>query len=75
MADASGMKLTPYERFLMDLREDVPVITAHGYWDRNHKFYEEIDQPSPYLEQLRLYEYTAYNNLIDSKNRVENFFD
>ncbi|MBR1693511.1 MAG: LTA synthase family protein [Lachnospiraceae bacterium] len=75
MAESAGMKLTPYERFLLDLRRDVPVITAHGYWDKNHTFYEEIDEDSPYKELLDLYEYSEYNNLMDTKNRIENFFD
>lgn len=75
MADAAGMKLTPYQRYLMELRDQVPVITAHGYWDKDHHFYEDADADSPYKDALDLYEYTQYNNLADTKNRVENFFD
>ncbi|MBO6015319.1 MAG: LTA synthase family protein [Lachnospiraceae bacterium] len=75
LADATGMKLTPYQRYLMDLYEKVPVITNHGYWDKDHKFYEDVDAQSPYKEILEQYEYTQYNNLSDTGNRVENFFD
>lgn len=75
MADAAGMKLTPYQRYLMELRSDIPVITAHGYWDKDHNFYEDTDAASPYKEELDLYEYTQYNNLSDGKNRIQNFFD
>lgn len=69
------MKLSPYNRFLMDLYEEVPVFTVNGYRDKNGKFYEKVDEQSPYKDMLDLYEYTQYNNLMDSKNRVENFFD
>lgn len=75
MMDAAGMKLSPYNRFLMDLYEEVPVFTVNGYRDKNGKFYEKVDEQSPYKDMLDLYEYTQYNNLMDSKNRVENFFD
>ncbi len=73
MADSTGMKLYPYQRYLMELREEIPIITANGYWDKDHNFYE-TDSDSPYQDILDIYEYTQYNNLADGKHRIKNFF-
>ena len=73
--DAADMKLPAYNRYLLDLMEEVPVITVNGCWDKNHEFYGDINEESPYKEKLDLYQYTQYNNLIDTQNRIENFFD
>lgn len=75
MMEAAGMKLTPYNRFVRDLRQEIPVFTAHGYIDKEQKYYDEVNEESPYKDLLDLYEFMQYNNLMDSKNRVENFFD
>ena len=69
------MKLPPYNRFLLDMMEEVPVLTVNGYRDKNNVFYGEINEESPYKDMLDLYQQTQYNNLIDSNNRIENFFD
>ena len=73
MTDSTGMKLYPYQRYLMELREEIPIITANGYWDKDHNFYE-TDSDSPYQDILDIYEYTQYNNLADGKHRIKNFF-
>ena len=75
MMDGADMKLKPYNRFLLELMEEVPIFTVNGYWDKNHEFYGEVNEESPYKEMLDLYEYTQYNNLVDTNNRIENFFD
>lgn len=75
MMDGADMKLPPYNRFLLDMMEEVPVLTVNGYWDKNHVFYGEVNDKSPYKEMLNMYQQTQYNNLIDSNHRIENFFD
>ena len=73
--DATDIELPAYNRFVLDLMEEVPVLTVNGYWDKNQEFYGEINEESPYKEKLDMYQYMQYNNLIDTQKRIENFFD
>lgn len=75
MMDGTDMKLPPYNRFLLDMMEQVPVLTVNGYWDKDQVFYGELNEESPYKEMLDLYQQTQYNNLIDADHRIQNFFD
>lgn len=75
MMDAADIKLPAYNRFILELMEEVPVVTTNGYWGKNRQFYADVDEESPYKEILNLYEWTQYNNLMDANNRIENFFD
>ena len=33
--EAAGMPLTGYQKFLLELKEDIPVINAFGYYGRD----------------------------------------
>ncbi len=74
MLEACHIEAPPYFRFLNEVRKEVPVITVNGFWGNDGKFYS-TQEDSPYDEILQKYRLLQYNNLIDTKNRVENFFD
>lgn len=69
MLQAAGMRMTGYDKYLLKLREEVPVITANGYYGKNGSFYELEDQMSPYYQRLKEYQMLQYNHIFDEDNR------
>lgn len=69
----AGLKLSPYQQFLMRLYEDVPVLCAMGTIDKDGKFYSSYED-TPYKDMIHEYQILQYNNLIDTKHIVESFF-
>lgn len=75
LMNAAGLELTGYQQFLMEMRKQVPVITGLGYFGEDGSFYRLTDTSSPYYDIVHEYSMLQYNNLFDSKNRIQNFFD
>ena len=69
----AGLKLSPYQQFLMKLYKDVPVLSAMGTIDKDGNFYSSYED-SPYKDMITEYQILQYNNLIDTKHIVESFF-
>lgn len=74
LMETIGGELTGYQKFLQKVREQVPVLTGLGYYGNDGKFYNLDDTTSPYYQLLQEYAVLQYNNLMDSKNRVQDFF-
>lgn len=74
LMEAIGGELTGYQKFLQELRKQVPVITGLGYYGADGEFYRLDDSSSPYYNLIQEYAILQYNNLKDSKNRVKGFF-
>lgn len=74
MLDACHIEAPPYFKFLNEVQKEVPVITVNGFWGNDGKFYS-TQEDSPYDEILQKYRLLQYNNLIDHRNRIKNFFD
>lgn len=74
MLDSAGMKLTGYNKYLLNLMKDVPAINASGYYGADGLFYKVNSKQSPYYERLQEYQLLEYNHLFDSK-RVNAFFE
>ena len=66
-------RLTGYDKFLLDMRKHVPVITAIGYIGKNGKMYKS-NQESKYSKYINMYNTLQYNYFADDKKRVKNFF-
>ena len=75
MLESTGMKLSPFNQFLLDIHKQIPVLTTNGYFGEDGSYYSLKDESSPYYESLRKYQILQYNNLFDQKKRIENFFD
>ena len=73
--DKAGVKKTGYQKYLRLLEKQIPVITSNGYIGADGQYYEVEDTESPYYELMQEYEMLQYNNLVDTKNRVKNFFE
>ena len=72
LLEEAGIPLTAYQKFLKQLSKQVPVITQNAAIDSEGRFYERQD---PALQSV-LFEYSLlqYNDLADTKHRLEHFF-
>lgn len=68
-----GGNMTGYQKYLMDLYQEVPMITANGYRGADGVMHELGDE-SQYSESLQEYKILQYNNLFDGENRPEEFY-
>ncbi len=73
LMDMIGADVTGYNKFLMNLKKKLPVLTALFYQGDNGKFYD-IDQKSEYSKTINDYGIVQYNGLFDQKNRINDFF-
>ena len=69
-----GMPMTGFDKYLMDLHEELPVINAICYEDAEGNVYDP-EEPSKFDDRLNEYEQIQYNGLIDYKDRVNGFFN
>jgi phosphoglycerol transferase MdoB-like AlkP superfamily enzyme/glycerophosphoryl diester phosphodiesterase len=75
MLDAAGMKKSGYNKFLLDVMKEVPILTANGYFGADGNFYHVDDETSPYYETLKKYNILVYNHLFDKKGRADEFYE
>ncbi len=69
----AGIKLTEYNKYLLKLSEQLPVIDSVGYIDASNNYYKWSDS-SNYSAVLDEYEKVQYNNIFDSKNKDTSIF-
>ena len=66
--------MTGYQKFLLELSEQIPVINTLGYWGADGIFYSLEDKESPYWEQLNEYQILQYNYIFGKEHRNLSFF-
>ena len=75
LLEQANLPLTPYQAFLSDMRQAVPVINSMGMSGADGAFVTREHDLSPterdYVAQYRAYQ---YNGIFDKNNRVESFF-
>ena len=69
----AGVKLTGYNKYLLELAKTLPVIDTVGYIDNENNYYKWSDS-SPYTALLDDYERVQYNNIFDQKNVNSDIF-
>ena len=69
----AGIKLSDYDRYLLDLHERVPALTAIGAWDSTGKYYSS-PKAAPYSEDLFKLEMIQYNLIFDDEKRLKDRF-
>ncbi len=67
--EAAGLPLTGYDKFLQQLKEKLPVLTANGTFDAEGNYYTTTSKDSPAAEEVKLYEYLVYNHLFKGSDR------
>ena len=69
LADRLGFPMTGYQKYLLDLSEEIPVLCAQGYWTADGSFYELKDQESPYYDKINEYNILEYNDILGGSSR------
>lgn len=67
--DLANVDITPYDAFLVELSETVPVVHFLGCYTADGEFYRWNDAETgkyPFTEQLIKYEMLVYNHSIDT---------
>lgn len=71
--DICGIKLSPYQKFLLDLKKDIPAITGNMYMD-NDGVVHTLSDKGEYEKELWTYQMFQYN-MFDYDNRYNEFFN
>lgn len=71
--ETAGIKLTEYNKYLLNLAKTLPVIDTVGYVDSEGNHYKWSDT-SPYTHLLDDYEKVQYNNIFDQQNVKSEIF-
>ena len=66
--ETAGLEMTPYNKYLTSLYEELPVINAVGYIDKNGTYYDYKDD-SQYSSMLEDYKILQYNNMFDKTDK------
>lgn len=73
--DAADLPMTGYQKYLLDLMQDIPAINSYGYWGADNAFYTLDDETSPYYDELMNYKYILYNTIFTPAKRLDGFFE
>lgn len=71
---AIGGQMSGYDKYLMDMYKKMPVITDIACMDSKGNLYDPDEKDNKMREQVREYQAVQYNGLIDTENRVKNFY-
>lgn len=74
--ELAGLEMTPYNRFLLQMSEVLPVIHPIGCYDSEGTYYSWQEAESalcPYQEYVKDYEQLVYNHSMDRKQSTGMF--
>ena len=74
LLEGCGLPLTRYQEFLLSLQEQLPVICAGAYVDRDGVYHSYNEEDGANGEALNEYAILQYNHMSDIKNRVTEIF-
>ena len=74
MADRLNLPMTGFQNYLMDMQEEIPSLSAGGYWDASGAFYELDDKESPWYDKINDYNILEYNYIFGKEKRYLKFF-
>lgn len=69
-----GMELSSYDKFLLELKEELPIIGAGAVCDKDGEWYEMSGLPAEYEKLMNEYKILQYNNVFDNRNRLDGVF-
>lgn len=69
----AGLRLTAYNEYLLQLREEVPVINALFYIDKE-KVCHLFSEQTPYTELVQDYRSVGYNAALDKKGKLSEYY-
>ena len=77
MLNKIGLQMTGYDKFLINLRKDIPVISGIAYMDNKGKDYKldlEHIKDIPYGDEIKDYSYLEYYNIKEDSYLDNHFF-
>lgn len=69
----ANLPMTSYQKYLYQLREEIPVITAHGCIDSEGNVFR-YEKGAPHYEKLKEYEHIQYTNMHNFSSDFEAYF-
>lgn len=69
----AGLQETAYNKYLMKLYQEIPVINASFYIDKNCKMHK-YSETNEYSELIMDYKYVGYNDALDKQGKLKGFF-
>ena len=74
LLNALDLPLTQYQEFLLQMREELPVVCAGTYVDKDGIYHSYSEEDSAYEDLLNNYNILQYNHLTDWKHRATEIF-
>lgn len=72
--NVAGLKMSNYNRYLLDLYKKLPAISAVGSYDKDGGIHDKSEKSSEYAELMKEYEMIQYNYLFDEENRLDEHY-
>lgn len=72
--DAAGLKMSNFNRYLLDLHKKLPAISAVGSYDSAGTLHKKEERNNKYSQLMKEYEIVQYNYLFDDENRLDRHF-
>ena len=73
--EQAGLEMTVYNKFLLQLKEKLPIIGIGAVCDSEGNWYSMDSLPEEYAELIEEYKVLQYNNVVDRKHRVVSIFE
>lgn len=74
LMQVAGVQMPEYNKYLLKLSEELPVISTAGYMDSKGAVFSWSGE-SPYTKTLDNYKKIQYNYIFDTKHRKNNIFN
>lgn len=75
LLNIAGIPLSPYYQYILDMQEQVPVLTSRGvYYDKNGLSYG-YDEKTQYTDLVNQYFNMEYNNIGKHADRKQSLFE
>lgn len=71
--DVAGLEKSEYQTYLSDLRQTYPVISSYYYTDPDGTMTSVDADNLP--DAIKQYQWLQYNNVFDTNNRIEGFYN
>ena len=70
----AGLEMPEYNQFLMNMKEELPIIGIGAVCDKDGNWYADDELPEKYSAMLNEYKILEYNNQFEKKNVIESLF-
>lgn len=74
LLDVAGLNTNPYQDFLRNMNKEIPVITGHGYMDKEN-IYHDFKEETLYTHWIDNYKILEFNNMFGRKNIYKDMFE